>query len=321
MIWDRERYIAHCNFEFTGREMFCELFGLLIGLEEEWQRQGASAKEIALTAFDWDYVLKAPLAGNCEAITGLTPRVLEETPEFTVSVDEMGRKTKLCRQSATIPLPMEYPVKTMDDWLKVKHWYEFSEERIDREALLHQKELRDKGYLTIQWVPGGFDEPRQLMGEEELCIACYEEPELIADMLETIGNTCVKVMERVAEIVPIDCLSIHEDMAGKSGPLFGPAQIEAFLQPYYQKIWNCARVHGAKIFSQDSDGNMNPVIDAILACGVTCLYPCEPAAGMDMMELRKKYGARLARRFPSHPRGVGIQDVRSFDGRRHSVCH
>ena len=71
MIWDRERYIAHCNFEFTGREMFCELFGLLIGLEEEWQRQGASAKEIALTAFDWDYVLKAPLAGNCEAITGL----------------------------------------------------------------------------------------------------------------------------------------------------------------------------------------------------------------------------------------------------------
>lgn len=38
MIWDRERYIAHCNFEFTGREMFCELFGPLIGLEEEWQR-------------------------------------------------------------------------------------------------------------------------------------------------------------------------------------------------------------------------------------------------------------------------------------------
>ena len=53
------------------------LFGLLIGLEEEWQRQGASAKEIALTAFDWDYVLKAPLAGNCEAITGLTPWVFE----------------------------------------------------------------------------------------------------------------------------------------------------------------------------------------------------------------------------------------------------
>lgn len=294
MIWDRERYIAHCNFEFTGREMFCELFGPLIGLEEEWRRQGASAKEIALTAFDWDYVLKTPLAGNCGAVTGLTPRVLEETDEYTVSIDEMGRKTKLCRQKATIPLPQEYPVRTMEDWQKIRHWYEFSEERVDREMLLEQKKLRDKGYLTILEVPGGFDEPRQLMGEEELCIACYEQPELIADMLKTMGDICVQVIERVSAIVPVDCLSIHEDMAGKSGPLFGPSQIEEFLKPYYQGIWSCAKAHGASIFSQDSDGNMNPVIDSILDCGITCMFPCEPAAGMDIVALRKKYGSRVS---------------------------
>lgn len=34
--------------------------------------------------------------------------------------------------------------------------------------------LFDKGYLTVLQVPGAFDEPRELMGEEELCIACYE---------------------------------------------------------------------------------------------------------------------------------------------------
>ena len=52
MIWDRERYLAHCDFEDTGREMFCELFGPLLQLESEWRRQGASEKEIAMTAFD-----------------------------------------------------------------------------------------------------------------------------------------------------------------------------------------------------------------------------------------------------------------------------
>ena len=78
----------------------------------------------------------------------------------------------------------------MDDWLKVKHWYEFRRSVLTGRRCCIKKELRDKGYLTIQWCLGGFDEPRQLMGEEELCIACYEEPELIADMLETIGNTC-----------------------------------------------------------------------------------------------------------------------------------
>ena len=294
MIWDRERYIAHCNFEYTGREMFCELFGPLIGLEEEWRRQGATAKEIALTAFDWDYVLKTPLAGNCFSITGMEPKILEDTPEYRILVDEMGRKMKLCKQSATIPLPMEHPVQTMEDWERIKSWYTFSEKRIDVEKLKEQRDLRDKGYLTVLSVPGGFDEPRQLMGEEALCIASYEEPELLEDMLNTMADTCVRVMERIGEYVGIDCVSIHEDMAGKSGPLFGPVQVSAFLKPYYEKIWACARNYGASIFSQDSDGNMNPVIDAFLDCGVTCMYPCEPAAGMDIVKLREKYGSCMA---------------------------
>lgn len=98
-------------------------------------------------------------------------------------------------------------------------------QRIDEQRLREQKALRDKGYLTILEIPGGFDEPRVLMGEEELCIACYEEPELLHDILDTITDTCIEVIRRVGETVPIDCLFVHEDMAGKSGPLFGPAQV------------------------------------------------------------------------------------------------
>ncbi len=293
MIWNRERYLAHCTFEFTGREMFCELFGPLIGLEDEWRRQGASEKEISMTAFDWDYTLLAHLPGNTGAVTGMTPHVLEDNPEFTISVDSMGRKMKLCKKSATIPLPLDYPVKTMDDWLKIKHWYTFSEDRVDREFLRQKKALWDKGYLSLIGIPGGFDEPRQLLGEEGLCIAYYEEPEMIEDILATIGDTAVKVLERVGDIVPLDCLTVHEDMAGKSGPLAGPKQVEKFIAPYYRRVWDCARSFGAKLFSQDSDGNMEAVIDAFLNCGVNCFYPCEPAAGMDIVALRRKYGKRF----------------------------
>ena len=293
MIWDRERYIAHSLGEFTGREMFVELFGPLMALEDEWRAQGASESEIGMTAFGFDYVLKTGLSVRCGAMTGIEPRVISDSAEETISVDAMGRKVRLCKKSATIPLPLEYPVKSMDDWLRIKKWYEFSEERVDRELIMRQKALHDNGYLTIHSVPGGFDEPRELMGEENLCIACYEEPELIRDMLETIADTSIKVMERVGGIVPIDILSVHEDMAGKSGPLFGPKQVYEFMQPYYAKVWDCAKSFGAKIFSQDSDGNMEPVIDAMLDCGVNCMYPCEPNAGMDMVKIRRKYGNRL----------------------------
>lgn len=292
MLWNREQYIAHCNFEYTGREFFCELFGLLVGLEDEWKRQGASQKEIELTAFDWDYVKLLVLDAETNAKTGLTPAVLEDTPEYTISLNHMGCKQKLIKSSATLPLPLEYPVKTPDDWLKIKHWYTFDESRIHIEKLKEQKKLFDKGCLTILPIPGGFDEPRALLGEENLCMAYYDEPEMIKDMMETFTDTAIKTIECVGEILPIDLLSVHEDLAGKSGPLIGPNHIEEFIAPYYKKVWDCAKAFGAKIFSQDSDGNINSVIDAFMECGVNCFYPLEPAAGMDIVELRKKYGKK-----------------------------
>ena len=48
------------------------------------------------------------------------------------------------------------------------------------------------------------------------------------------------------------------------------------------------------MFSQDSDGNMEPVMDAFIEAGVNVFYPCEPASGMDIVALRQKYGKTVA---------------------------
>ncbi len=132
------------------------------------------------------------------------------------------------------------------------------------------------------------------MGEEALCIAYYEQPELIHDILDTIGETAFKVLDRVSATVQVDLLSVHEDMAGKSGSLAGPKQIGEFIGPYYRRIWNMLAERGARLFDQDSDGDMNAVIPAFLDAGVNCMHPMEPAANMDIVEIREQYGARLA---------------------------
>lgn len=294
MIWRREEYIAHMNHEYTGREMFCELFGPLIGLDDEWRKQGATEDQVSLKAFGWDSVLMCRTGVKKGAITGLESKILEDNSEYTIAIDNMGRKTKLIKASATIPLPLDYPVKNMDDWLKIKHWYEFSEDRVDKEQLLECKKAKENGHLIISNIPGGFDEPRQLMGEENLCYAFYEQPELIEDILKTITDTNIKIMERINDVCGIDVLSVHEDLAGKSGPLIGPNQIDEFIKPYFTKVWELAKQGGCTIFSMDSDGNMNAVIDSFLSCGVNSIYPCEPAAGMDIVEIKKKYGNKLS---------------------------
>ena len=282
------------RFENIGKEMFCELFGLLVGLDGQWRAQGATKEELSLDAFGFDSVKMADVGCNIGAITGLKTQVLEDNELYRITIDYMGRKDKLIKQSATLPLPLDYPVKTMDDWQKIKHWYTFREDRVDKERLVRLKELQDQGHLITAWIPGGFDEPRQLMGEENLCLAYYDEPEMITDMLTTISDTALKVFERVTEVVRVDNLSVHEDMAGKSGSLVGPSLISKFIAPYYRRVWDELHRQGCTLFSQDSDGNMNSVIDAFLDAGINVMYTCEPAAGMDIVALRKKHGNRVA---------------------------
>ena len=51
---------------------------------------------------------------------------------------------------------------------------------------------------------------------------------------------------------------------------------------------------GARVFYQDSDGNLNGVIPAFLDAGLNMMGPLEPAANMDIVKIRDKHGARLA---------------------------
>jgi uroporphyrinogen-III decarboxylase len=201
---------------------------------------------------------------------------------------------KLCKATATIPLPLDFPVKTMDDWLPLKPLYAFCEERINGEAIERAKAEQASGAVIRCEIPGGWDTVRELMGEEQACLAYYTQPELMHDILATLTDSSLKVLERVTERLTIDQLYVHEDMAGKSGPLIGPQQVTQFVAPYYRACWQLVSSRGTRLFNQDSDGNMTPVLDAFLDCGVNVMHPFEPAAGMDMVAVRRRYGRRLA---------------------------
>ena len=112
MIWKRDMYISYlADHEDVGRTMFCELFGPLKQLEDEWRAQGASEDEISLEAFGFDSLDYAWAPVN-NGIIPLPEREIERTSEYKILMDSYGRKSKLCFASATIPLPMGYPVET-----------------------------------------------------------------------------------------------------------------------------------------------------------------------------------------------------------------
>lgn len=290
----REEYLAHMTFEANHSPMFTELFGPIVGLKDEWRAQGASEAELDMSAFRYRRQMTAGVPVNTGLIGGRQEEVLEETDDAIVGIDRYGRRVKLFKRSATIPLPLEYPVRTMDDWIAFRHHYEFSEERFgdgwEGAAVI----AREEGKVVSVSIPGGFDEPRQLLGEEGICVAFYEQPDLIHDILRTIGETARRVLDRVSKTVQVDQLNVHEDMAGKSGPLAGPKQVREFIAPYYLSIWEMLHDRGVRTFDQDSDGNMNAVVREFIDAGVNVMHPLEPAAGMDIVALRRRYGEKLA---------------------------
>lgn len=294
MRWHRDQYLNLMTFGPCERPMFSELFGPLIGLDAEWRAQGATEDQLNMTAFDWDYVPYVGAGGNILPIGLPEPVVLEDSPTHRKVRDGFGRTMLLDKRTASIALPQDFPVKNMDDWLKIKLAFQFREDRIDEEELARAREARDRGAVVVAGILGGFDIARELMGEEVACMAYYDQPELMNDLLDTIRDTATQVLSRLLGRITIDQLSVHEDFAGKSGPLIGPSQIDEFIRPYYRAAWDIAQQAGARVFKLDTDGNINAVIDALLETGLTCIYPMEPAAGMDIVELRKKYGKRLS---------------------------
>ena len=290
----REEYLDHMTFQTNDRPLFTEIFGPIVGLKEEWAAQGATPEELDFSAFTYRCHSVARLPVATGRMGGRPEVVLEDTPERKIYTDALGRTMHLPKGSATLALPQDYPVETMDDWLKIKPLYGFSGTRVPGDLQAWAAKAHEEGHVVVAGIPGGFDETRELMGEENLCVAYYENPELIHDILQTLSDTAFQVLELATRKISVDVLSVHEDMAGKSGPLIGPEMIREFLSPYYRRIWNLLRERGARIFDQDSDGDMTPVIDAFMEAGVNCMHPMEPAAGMDIVKVREKYGTRLS---------------------------
>jgi hypothetical protein len=294
MQWTREQYVELMSFGRVERPMFSELFGPLVGLEEEWRAQGASEDEINMVGFDWDYVPYVDCGGVCGPFPVSEPVVIEETDEHVLTRDYLGRRCKLCKRVATIALPLDFPLQLPDDWPRLKPFFAYRDDRIDWAAVERAAWVQRQGTVVRAEIPGGWDVARELMGEEQACLAYYAHPDLMRDILQTLAETSVRVLEQVSERVVIDQLFVHEDMAGKSGPLVGPDHVRQFLAPYYRACWEVVSERGTRLFNLDSDGNMMPLVDAFLECGVNVMHPFEPAAGMDVVAVRAQYGDRLA---------------------------
>ena len=83
-------------------------------------------------------------------------------------------------------------------------------------------------------------------------------------------------------------------MAYKTGPLIDPRVFRKFAFPHYRRVVEWLHSRGIKHIGLDSDGNISELVPLWLEAGINLLWPFEVEAGMDVIEVRAKYGHDLA---------------------------
>jgi len=134
---------------------------------------------------------------------------------------------------------------------------------------------------------------RSWMGTEQLSYAFYDQPRLIHEMLDFFTDFTLELIEPLLRDVQFDYFHFAEDLAGRSGPLFSPAHFDEFFAPRYRRIIERCRAAGIELIHMDSDGNFEALLPRLLEVGVNWIDPCEAAAGMDPVKLRREYGRDL----------------------------
>lgn len=190
----------------------------------------------------------------------------------------------------------EYPVKTRDDWERVKriHLDPDDPARFPKswDEVVAKANLRD---YPLQLTHGGvYGFARKLMGDEALAYAFYDDPELVHEMMGTYTGVVLRIWEKLVAVVDFDLVEFWEDMASKNGSMVSPAIFREFMKPNYLKVRDFADQHGVPILLVDSDGNIDELSGLMLEAGVNAMYPYEVLAGNDLFSIRERYPGMAA---------------------------
>jgi uroporphyrinogen decarboxylase len=90
-----------------------------------------------------------------------------------------------------------------------------------------------------------------------------------------------------------EAVLIADDIAFNSGPFLPPAVMEELVFPFYREAVAEIKRHREVPVFLHSDGDLRPVLERIVESGFDGLHSLQPSAGMEIAEIKRRYGPRL----------------------------
>lgn len=119
-----------------------------------------------------------------------------------------------------------------------------------------------------------------------------DDPEGVKAQAEKKCTDAIERNKRQRE-AGLDVALLCDDYCFNAGPYMSPAMFDEFILPYLARIIEAGKKDGLFMIKH-TDGNIMPIIDRLVECGPHALHSLDPMAGVDIREVKRLYGSRVA---------------------------
>lgn len=152
--------------------------------------------------------------------------------------------------------------------------------------------LPDGMGLICNHAGGIFEHLSGLMGYETLCIALFDQPDLVAAITQRVGELMAAYYERLLQIGRVIAMFPGDDMGFRTGTLISPEHLRHYTLPWHAKF--AAMTHAAGLpYFLHSCGNLEAILpDLIERVGIDAKHSFEDAI-VPMARFKRRWGDRI----------------------------
>lgn len=126
---------------------------------------------------------------------------------------------------------------------------------------------------------------------ESFMYLLYDQPELIATLLDHFTAETVRLVEAIAHL-PFHLFYLGDDLGTNLGPMISPKHIANLWAPRYERIVRAMQATGRPIINHCC-GDQSPVLPWLARWGVEATHPIQPGPN-DIDAIHREHGAHLA---------------------------
>jgi uroporphyrinogen decarboxylase len=256
---------------------------------ERWQKEGMPADVTPNEYFHYEMEMIRPIN------TILFPaRVIEDTDEYEMGVNGQGAYYKKWKTKTSTPQYLDFTIKDRKTWEEYKPNQKIMDGRVPPDFLDFCRRKRSEGQFVMFANGMGYDHTQGIVGSENLLIAMAEDPDWVRDMFEASASLIIDSAEYMMGMgFEFDGAFIFDDMGYRNTSLFSPTMYRELLFPSHKKVFDFFHSKGLKVVMH-SCGCIKELVPMLIEAGLDCLQPLEVKAGMDLIEMKKLYGEKLA---------------------------